>query len=88
MSRFALKEEKVEIRGQQITVRELTHAQGVEVFKARDSDASRFAALLVSLSVIEPAMTEDEAKAEPREVVSELFDVALRVSGFVAAKNA
>jgi hypothetical protein len=80
MSRFTLISETIEVRGQQITVRELTSKQKGDWAKAAQADVYSAPYMLVAL-VCEPGVSADEAAGWPADVVERIVDVARRLSG-------
>lgn len=81
MSKFNCKEETIDIRGQEVTVRELTAKQRAKW--AKDAGADKFLgpAMLVSLSCVSPKFTLEEALEEPTEVIERITEIAMRLSG-------
>lgn len=86
--RFALKSETIEIRGEQLTIRELTDRQKGQWAKAVKEDVYCAASMLVSL-VCDPPVTQDEAAEWPSQITEQVVAVAQRLSGMGDdAKNA
>lgn len=87
MSRFPLKEATLTIRDAQVRVRELTHAERSEWSSATVVDKSRAIRLMASLGTVDPKMTEDEAAAEPGEVIEEIVENIMELSGMKKKKG-
>ena len=83
MSRFKLKETSVEVRDEKIRVRELTHGERLKWIRAVQEDRFRGPALIISLSVIEPKMTEDEVSELPADVVQVLAEASMKISNLL-----
>jgi hypothetical protein len=81
MSRFKLKEATLTIRDTEVRVRELTQAQRGEWFAATVADKRRAAPLIASMGTVDPQMTEEEAAAEPGEVIEEIVEKIMEISG-------
>ncbi len=80
MKKFKLKEDVVTVRDETIRIRELTHAERLQWVKAATDDRWRGPSLLVSLGVVEPAITEDEAGAWPADVITEVSNAIMKLS--------
>lgn len=80
MSRFILKSEIIDVRGQQLTVRELTDKQKGQWAKAVKNDVYCAASMLVSL-VCDPPVTIEEAADWPAAITEQVVGVAQRLSG-------
>ncbi len=78
--RFELKAETLEVRGQTITVRELTQKQKAEWAKRVTDDRYCAPHVLVSL-VVEPQVTAEEAADWPAQIIEQVVEVARRLSG-------
>jgi hypothetical protein len=87
MSRFTLKEATLTIRDSQVRVRELTHAERSAWSVATVADKSRAVRLMASLGTVDPAMTEDEAAAEPGEVIEDIVEKIMELSGMTKKKG-
>lgn len=85
--KFKMKETTVKVRGEDIRVRELTHAERHEWVKLAQEDRFRGPALLVSFGTIEPKVTEAEAGDWPAEVVTALTDEIMALSGMKREKE-
>ena len=81
MSRFKLKEATLPIRGTDVRVRELTQGERSDWSAATVADKKRGARLIASMGTIDPPMTEDEAAAEPGEVIEEIVEKIMELSG-------
>jgi hypothetical protein len=80
MSRFPLRSQQIEVRGEKITVRELSHKQKAEWSKRVQED--RYSALPVFASlVVDPPVSADEADAWPAEVLEQIYDIGQKLSG-------
>jgi hypothetical protein len=88
MSRFPLKEATLTIRDTEVRVRELTHAQRSEWSAATSVDSRRGAPLIASMGTVDPPMTENEATAEPGEVIGEIVEKIMEISGMRQKKGA
>jgi len=84
MPKFKLKETRVTVRGENFVVRELTHAERGQWVKEAIADQYRGPSLLVSLGAVDPKITEEEANGFPSDVVAELTDTIMRLSGLKA----
>ena len=78
MSRFPLKEEIIAVRGTDVRVRELTHAERNQFTKA---DKFSIAALVASMGTLDPKMTAEQAADEPAEVLEQIVERILELSG-------
>ena len=88
MSRFALKEATLTIRDTQVRVRELTQAQRSAWSAATTADKTRGATLIASMGTVDPPMTEEEAAAEPGEVIEEIVEKIMELSAMGRKKGA
>lgn len=88
MSRFKLKEATLTIRDTEVRVRELTQAERSEWYAAVVADKHRGAPLIASMGTVDPPMTEAEAAAEPGEVVEEIVEKIMELSGMRQKKGA
>jgi len=84
---FKLKEDVVTVRDESIRIRELTHAKRLEWVKAATEDRFRGPSLLISLGVIEPPTTEDEAGQWPADVVTVVSDAIMALSNMNPKKE-
>lgn len=85
MSKFPLRTKVIEVRGQKVTVRELTHAERkefLEVFKTRDAYP-----YLMSKCAVEPTWTEEEVPQESSEIIIAICDAGLELSGLSKQKD-
>jgi len=80
MSRFTLQSETIEIRGQTLTVRELTDKQKGQWAKAVSDDVYCAPSMLVSL-VCYPPVTIEEAADWPSQITAQVVTIAQRLSG-------
>lgn len=80
MSRFTLQSEQIEVRGQLITVRELTSKQKGQWAKRVSEDTYCAPYVLVSL-VTDPPVTVEEAETWPAQIVEQVVEIARRLSG-------
>jgi hypothetical protein len=89
MSRFKLQSEVLDVRGAQITVRELTYKQKAAWARAVQEDMY-CAPYVLAAMVCDPPVTKEEAEDWPAQVLEQIADVARRLSGMEepAAKNA
>lgn len=83
MSKFALQESVITIRGQSVRVRELTHGERGEIAKGIGQDKFRGPALFVSKGSVEPTFTEEEAANEPADVMNAIAHEVMRLSGML-----
>lgn len=81
MSRFKLKETTFNVRDQEVTVRELTQAQRAQFSKDSTADKFRAPALIASLGLVTPAMSEKEIGDEPSDVVTAIVEEIMILSG-------
>jgi hypothetical protein len=81
MSKFKLKEATFPVRGQSVTVRELTQGERNDWVKATQEDRYRTFAFLMSKCCITPSFTEEEACQEPTDVADVIVDKILKLSG-------
>lgn len=88
MSRFTLKEATVPIRDTDVRVRELTQGERSAWSAAISVDKTRSGSLMASMGTVEPKMTEEEAAAEPGEVIEAIVDKILELSGLKKKKDA
>jgi hypothetical protein len=80
MSRFPLQSKQIEVRGEKITVRELSHKAKAEWSKRVQED--RYSALPVFASlVVDPPVSPDEADAWPAEVLEQIYEAGRKLSG-------
>jgi hypothetical protein len=79
--RFALKETTVAVRGEELRVREITHAERLQWVRTIQEDKFRAPGLLVSFGTLDPKFTEDEAGELPNDVVTALVDKIMEISG-------
>lgn len=86
MSKFELKTRTFQVRGQDVTVRELTQAQRNTFTEMVQADRYRGPALLVSLGLVFPVLTEEEAKEEPADAMQEIVSAIMDLSN-MGAKN-
>lgn len=87
MTRFKLKETTVTVRGESFVVRELTHAERSQWVKEATADQFRGPALLVSLGAVNPKVTEVEANDFPSDVVTEVFNAIMAISGMLRSEG-
>lgn len=85
MSRFPLKEVTLTIRDTEVRVRELTQSERTQFMNA---DAMSMAPLVASMGTVDPKMTKEEAAAEPAEVIEEIVETILTLSGMGKKKAA
>jgi hypothetical protein len=85
--KFKLKEDVVTVRDETIRIRELTHAERLQWVKAATEDRYRGPSLLISLSVTDPAVTEDEAGTWPADVVTTVSDAIMKISNMNQKKE-
>ncbi len=86
--KFKLKEAVVTVRDdQQVRIRELTHAQRLQWVKAATDDRWRGPTLLLSLGVVEPDCTEEEANEWPADVVTVVSAAIMELSNMNAKKE-
>lgn len=85
--KFKLKEDVVTVRDESIKIRELTHAERLQWVKAATDDRFRGPSLLISLGVIEPKVTEDEAGDWPADVVGVVSDAIMTLSNMKAKEE-
>lgn len=80
MSRFELISQTITVRGQTLTIRELSQKQKAEWAKRVVEDRFSAPYVLVSL-VVDPPVTPEEANDWPSQVVEQVCEVARRISG-------
>lgn len=86
MSRFPLASETIEVRGQQLTIRELTSKQKGEWVKA--VEGNHYAApYMLAAAVCDPPVTPEEAQQWPAQIIEQVCDVARRLSGMLDEKK-
>lgn len=85
--KFKLKEAMVDVRGEKVRVRELTHAERLQWVREATDDRYRGPSLLVSLGALEPKLTEEEVGDLPADVVETLSQEVMRLSGMNTAKK-
>jgi hypothetical protein len=85
--KFKLKEDVVTVRDETIHIRELTHAERLQWVKHATEDRFRGPALLISLGVTDPAVTEDDAGTWPADVVTTVSDAIMKISNMNAKKE-
>lgn len=83
MSKFKLKETSVEVRGEKVRVRELTHGERLQWIRAVQEDRFRGPALIISLATLEPKMTEEEVSELPADVAQVLAEAAMKISNLI-----
>ena len=79
-----LNSEVVEVRGESVTVRELTAGQRVDLIGAFRDNPAKAMALICAMTALEdgsPLFTGEEADQLPPDVVDKIANVALRLSG-------
>ena len=84
---FALRTESLEVRGQRLTVSELTSGARVQWVRTTRESPDESAPLLVSLCLLEPTATVDDVKGWPAEVLDEVAEAIMRVSGMEKAEG-
>lgn len=77
---FELISEQITVRGQTLTVREMSQKQKAEWVKAVTADRFSAPYVLVSLTV-EPSVTPEQANEWPSLVIEQVVQVARRLSG-------
>ena len=91
MSRFTLNSECIHVRGQELTIRELTYKQKKQWALAVQEDMYSAPYVLAAM-VCDPPVTQEEAQDWPAQVLEHVVDVARRISGMddkeASAKNA
>ncbi len=87
MTRFKLKETTVESRGEKFLVRELTHAERNQWVKDATGDQYRGPATLIAFGAVDPKLTEDEVNGFPGDVVTDLFQAIMKLSGMKTEKD-
>ncbi len=80
MSRFPLKSETIVVRGETITVSELSTKQKREWAKAVQADGFMAVPSLCAL-VCNPPVTVEQADEWPSEISEQVVDIARRLSG-------
>jgi hypothetical protein len=77
----------VKVREETIRIRELTHAERLQWVKEATDDRFRGPSLLISLGVVEPATTEEEAGDWPADVVTTVSDAIMQISNMNTKKE-
>lgn len=80
----SLKTEAVEVRGESVTVRELTAGQRVELltmFRDNPAQAMTLVCAMCAYDGGEPLFSREEAENLPPDVVDAIANVALQLSG-------
>ena len=85
--KFKLKETTVEVRGESVRVREMTHAERLQWVQVATEDRWAGPALLLSLCILDPKMTEEEAGALPGEVVQVISNAVMKLSGLAVTEK-
>jgi hypothetical protein len=85
--KFKLKESAVTVRGETMTIRELTHAERLSWVKAATADKYVGPSLLISLGVTDPKTTEAEAGEWPAEVVTTVSEAIMALSNMNTKKE-
>lgn len=80
MSRFPLQSETITVRGEPITVRELTSKQKGQWAKAVQADVYCAPYFLASL-VCDPPVTAEEAEGWPSQIIEQVVEITRRLSG-------
>lgn len=88
MIKFSLKETTIKVRDQDVRIRELTHKERTDYIKNGTEDKFRLPAMLASLGVIDPKMTEEEWQEEPADVLDILSQEVAKMSGLGSKKDA
>lgn len=82
--KFKLKEAQVTVRGETFTIRELTHRQRTEMFKAATDDKTLISVRAIEYGVVvEPKFTEDDVFDMPGDVMVELSRAVMILSGLI-----
>lgn len=81
MIMFKLKEATIKVRDQDVTVRELTQSERTRFVKEASEDRYRAPALIASLGLVNPKMTEEEVGQQPAEVIEEIVSEIMILSG-------
>jgi hypothetical protein len=79
-----LKSETVEVRGETVTVRELTAGQRIELLEVFRENAAAAMTQVCAMAAVEdgaPIFTAEEAEHLPPDVVDAIASTALRLSG-------
>ena len=79
MSLFPLSETSVELRGQVVLVRELTHGERIQFAKTADKYSGP--ALLISIASVNPKISVEMAESLPADVVERLVGAIMTLSG-------
>jgi hypothetical protein len=85
--RFALKETTVTVRGEELRVREITHAERLQWVRTIQEDKFRGPGLLVSFGALDPKFSEEEAGELPNDVVTALVDKIMEISGLAGKEE-
>lgn len=85
--KFELKTEKLTIRDEEFTVRELKHGERVEMFRIRDAESHRLAAFVISKACVDPTYTEAEVNELPGEMAPDLTRAIFRLSGLAKTEE-
>lgn len=81
MSKFPVQESTINVRGQDIRVRELTHKERTAIMKLVMEDKFRATALFASAGCVEPAFTEEEADSLSAHLVEAIAKEVMKLSG-------
>lgn len=80
MSKFKLRQESLQIRDMEVTVRELSHGERNKFLEAFSTDKHTATSLVASMGCINPKMTIEEAAEEPGDVLEQIVDKILVLS--------
>lgn len=86
MSRFPLQSETITVRGEALTVRELTSKQKGVWAQAVQADVYCAPYVLASL-VCDPPVTAAEAETWPSQIIEQVVEITRRLSGMVDAEK-
>jgi hypothetical protein len=86
-----LKTEEIEVRGQKLTIRELSLSSRGKLIEATKKDPVATAAVIVELCLLgddgNPMLTRADCQQLPSDVVEQIAEHAMRLSGMKVAEK-
>jgi hypothetical protein len=80
MSKFELEKKEIQVRGQKVIVREMTHGERMQ-YMDKAKDVQGITRWVVAACSIDPKLSEDEVADQPGDVVQQMFSAVLDASG-------
>jgi hypothetical protein len=87
MPKFKLKEDVLKVRGMDVKIRELTQKERNTFIEAATADRLSSPSVLMSLACVDPKFTVKEADEEPADVIEQVVDGIMRLSGLTKSKK-